>query len=337
MSEEFYEDIDDEDVVEDDYGDLDVNDPGGDAREGDYDEDETLVAGGEEEQEEVEQAPPQEEQPKPQTQDQAAWNRLAYELRQSQRNQHLMEQRFEQRLYALMNALQPQQQQVEEPLPDMDDEPVPHIVKKLDRLEKTLEQQRLEEQQKEQIGALQQEIAGAVGAARQYREGNPALYDQAMNHLSAVMFEEMAEEYPQLSQTQIFEELSKQASARLVHWQRSGKNPGEELMKLAKRRGFTPQQIQQQAPVQRQQQGTPDARQQVAAAKTRERKGTTISAVKGSAAASAPNTRSWLTMGEDDFNFKVRQLAKQGGRKRVPFAELLKGKGVPDNGVGRFE
>jgi hypothetical protein len=152
-----------------------------------------------------------------------------------------------------------------------------------------------------------------------------------MSYLAGIMMEEMADEYPHLTDEEIVAELGRQATARKIQWARTGKNPGLELVKLAQRRGwrYEAAQGQQQAQPERQQ---ADPRQQVQQRKQQAAKARTISTVRGGGAASKGLTaKKLMALDDDAFEDQVRHLAKAQGRRKLPMSELLKGKGVQDS------
>jgi hypothetical protein len=302
-----YLDVDDTEDAEPFYGDVDEEE-----------EDAELEAAEEEEEPEAATPPPQ-----PQV-DQKQFNRIAYENRILQREQRQLVQRFNQ----LIAALQPKQEAAEEEeIPDPELDLPGHMSKRFDRLEQKLESEKRQEEQRKQAEAIQQEFINARSLAIQYRETNPEVYDQAVDYLTNSLFQEMAEEYPEALEEELVAELGRQAQARMIQWRMAGRNPGEELMKMAARRGFS---FQQQAPaapkappsqqVQRKNGASP--KDSILQRRQKEQKARTISGLQGIAPGGKLTAKKILSMSDEDYDQQMRALEKQRGRK-LTMAELI--------------
>lgn len=312
-----------EDVEE--YSDEDV-DPGYQDLEDDLDDEDEVAAAPEEDEQE---APEQQEPTKPPV-DQKEYNRLAYDYRILQREQRELVRRFDHLIGVLS---QPQQQYQPEPqLPDPDEDLGGFLAGKLELMEQRQEYERMEKQQREAQEAIEREIQYAQSLASQYGRSNPEVYGNAVEFLTQQLWEEMREEYPTAMDEEIGGELYRQAQARLVTWVRAGKNPGEELMKMAKRRGFNFNAVAANG------NGRPQpsvakngaAKQTIQARKEKQAKGRTISSLQGSSPGQRLTAKKILQLSDDEFADEVRSLSKQRGRK-LPLRELLKGKEKPDS------
>lgn len=265
-----------------------------------------------EEQEEGDDEPEgKEEEPEPARK----FNQLAAQHRILVRDNRILTTRFES-LLAAINRASTQgasvQQAAEEELPEPDEDIGGHIVGRLQRIENRAEEER---RQREEIAgrtALSNEVSGAYARVFEYRNQDPELYDSAVTHLAQISIDELREEYPDKTDDEIADGLRQQVLIRMLKWSREGKNPGEEFVKMAQRRGFNGQGKRTGSPK------ASDARAEITNERAREKKARTIASVSGAPARGPLKASRVLALDEDTWE---REVAK------MPLKELLKGKG----------
>lgn len=306
-------DLDDaqEDVAQEEYEPLPLSE--------DEDEPETRPEGqtepgksssgtrGKAEKEAEPEEPEEVEEPKAQPNE---YNALAARHRILERDHQVMAKRFEQLLGAISGASQARQEPSQEELPDPEEDGLgAHIVARLKRMEDQAEADRVARDAVQQNQALANEYSSARGAMMAYRAQDPATYEAAVTHLANVTFEEARAEMPGYTDQDIALFLQRAVVQYQLKWQREGRNPGEELVKMAMRRGFRiPERA---APAE-------DARQTVEAAKAKEQKARTISGVPGASPRGPLKLARALEMPEDTWQVEL---------KKIPLRDLLKGKG----------
>jgi hypothetical protein len=267
-----------------------------------------------------------EDQPAPRRQPAHNPNAIAAQHRILQRNYDVLEKRFGQVVDILRRAQQPQvaQEDGEDEIPDPDENLGGHIVGKMTAIEKRLQKDEEERAQRERDQAVVQQFHAAQGAIASYREQAPALYDAAAHHVLASSIEELRDFRPDLTEEEIHRHVAKETAAWVLRWHQQGLNPGEQVMRMALRRGFTGQGVN---PDGRGGKGggkgkRRDPREEIADTKDQQRRGRTLASVPGaSARATRQDPRRLLQLGEDEWEremkgMKVTDIIKATGVKR---------------------
>lgn len=244
-------------------------------------------------------------------------NKLAYQMRTTAREKKNLERKLEDLEAAIMGRRAQQDESEEDSLPDKESNPGAYLIAKIEQLERRLaskdEEQTVEKQIKGHLG----ELMSARELAVQFRANNPDAYDAALVHLVNVTREELLEDYPDADEQDINQMMAKGIAGKMVEWKGRGLNPGEQLVKMALRRGFAWQPPQQEAPAVKK----PSADQQVRMQQARQQKAKTIGSVPGSAPGGKGNLNRALAMDEDAYI----EESKKGG---LSWADIVKQKGV---------
>lgn len=234
---------------------------------------------------------------------------LAAQHRILKRENTILQQRFNQLLEVISRAQEGQgPPQEPEALPDPEEDLAGSLIGRLDRLEQANQQDRQERQAREERQALAGEVQAAQQQVIAYRDTHPE-YAPAVEHLVQAVAEEAREEFPTATEAEIQSLLEQETVRRLLQWRRAGLDPGEQLVKLARRRGWQPSQDSSA--------GQEDPRQQVRAQRRRSRSASTIAAVPGAGGSKRLTVKDAVGMSEEEWSAKL---------DKVPLRELLRGK-----------
>lgn len=286
------------------------------------------------------QAPVSSEDEQPEQKDEQApevvpisqFNALAAKHRVSERNMELLQRRTDLILQRLV-AIQPDQPEHKtEELPDPELEPEKHLIARMARMEeqRAIELQLQEQQrQQEMVGRAYSEVMNHVA---NYRSQSPDEYDAATLYLANLHMEEAREEYPNSTDDELGQELTRRIQQTMFKWAQQGKNPGEQIMTMARRRGFNfakPASKSPDAPVQRKVAGPQregrygkastapggggDARATIQAQQAKQSRSRTISTIgsSGGGAGRKVTTKQLLGMDEDEFEKTVNGMTFQ--------------------------
>jgi hypothetical protein len=257
-------------------------------------------------------------------------NAIAAQHRILQRNYDVLERRFGQ-VVEILSRQQRSQEMPEgedEEIPDPDENLGGHLVGKMTAIEKRLQREEEDRAQRERDQSVVQQFHAAQGSIASYREQAPELYDAAAHHLLASSIEELRDFRPDLTEEEIHKAVAKETAAWVLRWHQQGLNPGEQVMRMALRRGFNGQGVQQPA-AKGGGKGSGkgggkrrDPREEIADVKDQQRRGRTLAAVPGaSARATRQDPRRLLQLPEDEWEkemkgIKVTDILKMTGVKR---------------------
>lgn len=206
----------------------------------------------------------------------------------------------------------PQQQQQQQPetpaIPAIDQDPVGHIIgrleevnKKLGDVAKTNEQRTVADQQVTAIRNLQNT---AIAMEEEFKKVTPD-YDDAVNHLRATQEAELAEQGYTPQEIRNF--IAQQALGAAARAIQQGKNPGQVLYAMAKVRGWAPKPA---APVQPAAPAAPTPVERVANIQRGQNEGRSLSQSRGTAPAPLTSQR-LLEMSNEEFD---KAMATAEGR-----------------------
>lgn len=306
-----------------------------------YDPLEEAVIGGfegEPVQESVEEQPQPAPLPPPQAQqdDRQVKGNVFARLRVVERERDIEKRRAKEaqdRLVQVLEMVLDQDQPEQEPEEDYHEiDPVARLERKVDRVARTLEEEKLAEEQAEREQEAMQELMTANMAIRQFAAQAGPLYTSAIAHLAAMEMDEYLEEHPNVTPQEAELNLLQEMENNKVKWLQQGRNPGQELFKRAIRRGFTFP-VEQARAAQAPPRQAPPARQSATEEVRREqgRSVRSLGPAQGGAAPQATNARTLATASESDFQDKVlRMVQERGGpalRRSPKMREVLAGKG----------
>lgn len=228
------------------------------------------------------------------------------ELERSIRDQELRSKRMEERLEDLLETINGRNQEPTEPEieePEFRHDPMGAVYAKLTKQER--EQKRKEEQERQERAAAEERkvVTEINEMILDFAEETPD-YEEAVGFLAELEFEEGIEDNPDLTQQEVDEKMTRELRERMKGWVRSGKDPGEELYKRAKRRGWKPQA----------QRPKTDAKEQIAAENARAKAGSSISKVSGRSGTGRVTAKQISYMSDDEYRVWRDQQKKQLGR-----------------------
>lgn len=245
------------------------------------------------------------------------------------------------RLNIILQNMQqvPQQQQqaamqrAEEGEPDPELDPIGAMMYQIKSINARLDRSQYEQMQAAARGSRQQQLAYADSMIRQTAVQNPDMFNAAILHLAQIVQDQIEDEHPEMTERERLGLVQSAIEDQKLKWISSGKNPGEEYLKRAKRFGFKwEDKAPQAAPAKK-----ADAREQIRQEKERDQRGRTIGTVKGAPAKAPMSSSAIRKMNDDQFNRWIDSSLKDGsltvepGRygKTPSFSQLLPGKGRP--------
>lgn len=241
-------------------------------------------------------------------------NELAYKMRVTAKEKKQLERKLDELQQTLIGKHGDHEEEEEE-LPDKEANPGGYLIAKIEQLERRLAKKDEESQVEQKIKGHLGELMSAREMAVQFRAANPEAYDAALVHLVNVTREELMEDFPDLEDTELNQLMARGIAGKMVEWKNRGMNPGEQLVKMALRRGFTWQQQAPAAP----QKAKPSADQQVRMQQARRQKAGSIAGVPGTPPGGRLNLNKALSMSEEEY---VQD-------KNISWKDIVKLKGIP--------
>jgi len=213
--------------------------------------------------------------------------------------------------------------------PDPDTDPFGAVFYQLNKLQQQINGMSKKEETVEVEEKFKQAVVTADRMVQEVAKEDPDQYGAALVHLGKIVLENIADENPSLTEKQILQLAEVTIIKKKLDWLSSGKNPGIEFLRLARRYGFKweGKRAEGEAPTKKEQKVAVDARKLVQQEKAQESKTRTIKPGGGVAPQSGKDLR---RMDATDFQRYVIEKQKAGqmtGRAgNVPLREVLAGK-----------
>jgi len=282
-----------------------------------------------------EQPAPPEKQPEPQKpikNPEARARVLQREKRELQLAQQEMLQRMERLEQAILANKQPQQIE-DEDLPDEHD-PIEVLKYEQKQTRKILEEQKQQTEQQriynEQLKNLENALVHANNEI-DYFASEVEDYNQAVDFLGSKLYEFIQDENPDLTKSQIQQQIQKHVAETKLWALQNNRNPGEVFYKSALRYGYSKSEPEEK-------EEKVDAREKIQKEKKIESRTRTLSNVPGS----APKSKIKVSqLPSDKFNSYLNDKIKAGelkvgsGKNRSPSAAELLSHKIYDDGRDR--
>jgi len=234
-------------------------------------------------------------------------------LRILERENKVLMRRLDDVLARLEKKEEPAQ---EESIPEVDfeDDPLKAMHAEQRRIRMEIERDKAERKKRDEENEFRKNMTIANEAIIEFKEATPD-YGAAIKHLSEIEFEEALEENPDLSDEEVDSLLVERLNDQKLKWIMAGKNPGEELYKRAKRRGYRAEAPKSAA------EKKPDAKAEIADEKKRAQVGSSISRTPGRSSEGRVTASMIARMSEAEYREYADKLAKEKGRK-LKFRDL---------------
>lgn len=260
---------------------------------------------------------PQRQEPAPQRQPKEEKGNIHAKLRIVERENKIMQERFAQLLDAITNPKVPEVEEEEQEIVPFEQDPLTHMVSKLDRVAKQVDKQsnaQKQQQQKEQIGKA---LAKADDYTNQMVEKiGEENWQEAMEYLANVRIEDYLDRNPGKTRDEASNIIGAAVLREKISLAASGRDPAELYLKDAVRFGFRPSSLNQKevAPVAPPKTAPRNAKDDIRNANARNANTRTTASMNGAPAKQKLSAKTVVGMKETDFRDLVDEVTKERGR-----------------------